>query len=117
MENETIKLNIDIEDVFKLDVRIGVITAAEKIEGTQLIKQQVNFGEGIGSRQIVSKIAKNHTAEDLIGKHATYILNLPTREVRGVESQGMIVAAEDKESKMIILMTPELLATPGSIVF
>lgn len=119
-ENKTnqirpIKPDVAIEDIMKLDIRAGRIEEAELIEGTELIKQQVDFGPEIGKRQIVSKIAKFYDAPMLNGVTATYILNLPPRKIRGVESQGMIVAIDELETNKVKLLLP--IANPGSIIF
>ncbi len=85
--------HIEYEDFKKIDMKIGLVTAAERVEDTdKLIKCQVDFGDEFGIRQIVSGIAEYVAVEDLVGKKFPYVLNLAPRTIRGVESQGMILA-------------------------
>ncbi len=84
---------ISFEDFKKLDIRIGVIVSAEKIEGTdKLLKLTVDLGDK-DHRVVVAGIAKSHSPEDLRGKQIPMVVNLEPRKLRGVESQGMILAA------------------------
>lgn len=117
MENNTrpIKENIGIEELEKLDIRIGKIVEAKLIEGTELIEQDVDFGPEIGIRKIVSKIAKTISPSEIAGKSFLYVLNLPPRKMRGVESQGMIIGSTDRDTFVVGL--PNSSASPGSIVF
>ncbi|MEK9154354.1 MAG: hypothetical protein AAB798_02695 [Patescibacteria group bacterium] len=93
------------EDFAKLDIRIGTVVAAELVlETDKLIKCTVDFGE-LGSRVIVSGIAQYKTPEELIGKQFPYIVNLAPRILRGVESQGMLLAANDENG--VALIFPE----------
>ena len=85
-------MNITIDDLKKLDIRIGKIISAESIEGSEkLLKLQVDFGEF--TRQILSGIAKFYTPVDLVGKKCLFIVNLEPRMMMGLESQGMLLAA------------------------
>ena len=86
-------MNITIEDFKKLDIRIGKILSAEAVEGSEkLLKLQVNFGEF--QRQILSGIAKFYSPEELVGKECPFLVNLEPRSMMGLESQGMLVAAD-----------------------
>ena len=103
---------ITFDDFQKLDLRIGTITEAEPIEGTdKLLKLTVDTGE---PRTLVAGIAQHYTPEDLVGRQIVVVTNLEPRELRGVESQGMLLAASDGEK--IILLQPDAEATPGSKV-
>ena len=111
---------ITFSDFQKLDLRIGTIIEAEPIEGAdKLLKLTVNTGEdpdaaaGAG-RTLVAGIAQHYTPEDLVGRQIVVVTNLEPRELRGVESQGMLLAASDGEK--IILLQPDAEATPGSKV-
>lgn len=102
---------ITYEDFSKLDLRVGKITAAEKVEGSQkLIKISVNTGE---ERQIVSDIADNYQPEDLIGRQIIVLTNLEPKVIFGIESQGMLLATE-KENGEVILLTPDKEAPAGA---
>lgn len=106
------KPEIAYEDFAKLDIRIGHVVAAEMVEGAdKLIKCTVDFG-GLGDRTIVSGIAEWKKPEELIGKHLPYIVNLAPRVLRGVESQGMLLAASDEEG--VALIFPERDVLPGT---
>ena len=97
---------IQYEDFAKLDIRIGTVVAAELVPETdKLIKCTVDFGEELGQRTIVSGIAEWKKPEELIGRQFPYIVNLAPRMLRGVESQGMLLAASDESG--VALLTPE----------
>ncbi len=88
------KEEITYDDFTKLDIRIGHILAAEQVEGTdKLIKCTIDFGEDVGERTIVSGIKEWYEPEQLVGKHLPYLINLAPRTLRGVVSEGMLLAA------------------------
>ena len=106
-------MNISFDDFKKLDIRIGKILSAEKIEGTdKLLKLEVDFSDF--KRQIVSGIAEFYKQEQLIGKQFPFVVNLEPRIIRGVESQGMLltIAAGEK----IVLLKPQKKVKEGSMV-
>ncbi len=100
---------ISYDDFAKLDIRIGTVVAAELIPETdKLIKCTIDFGDppaGGGTRTIVSGIAQWKKPEELVGKQLPYIVNLAPRTLRGVESQGMLLAASDADG--VALIVPE----------
>lgn len=103
---------IQYDDFAKLDIRVGRVIAAEKVPETdKLIKCTIDFGE-LGERTIVSGIAEWKTPEDLIGKQFPYIVNLAPRILKGVESQGMLLAASDESG--VALISPEREVPPGT---
>lgn len=103
---------ITIEDFAKLDIRIGTITAAEKVENAdKLLKLQVDFGSE--TRQIVSGIAAWYAPEELVGKQCPFIFNLEPRTFRGVESQGMLFAVGTEGGA--VLVHPDKKVPEGSI--
>jgi methionyl-tRNA synthetase len=100
-----VKAEISYDDFAKLDIRMGTVIAVEKIENAdKLLKCTIDFGD-MGERTIVSGIAEWKTADDLVGKQLPYIVNLAPRMLRGVESQGMLIAASDENG--VALITPE----------
>jgi methionine--tRNA ligase beta chain len=102
-----------IDDYKKLEIKVGKILSAEKIEGSEkLLKLEVDFGEE--KRQIVSGIAKAYEPEHLLGKEAVFITNLEPRVIMGLESQGMILAVSIDD--LPVILAPEKEAPPGSIV-
>ena len=89
-----VKEEITYEDFTKLDIRIGHILTAEMVPDTdKLIKCTIDFGEGIGKRTIVSGIREWYEPEQLVGKRLPYLINLAPRNLRGVMSEGMLLAA------------------------
>ena len=96
------KETITYEDFSKLDLRVGTILEAEKMPKTKkLIVMKVDTG--IDTRTIVSGIAEHFSPEELIGKQVTVLVNLAPRPLRGVESQGMILLAEDADGKLVFV--------------
>jgi len=103
--------NINFEEFQKIDLRVGKIIEAEKIEGTdKLLKLKVDLGEE--ERQLVAGIAKFYQPEDLIGKEIVVVANLEPKILRGIESQGMLLAA-DVEGKPVLLK-PDQEVPPGT---
>src|SRR6202046_604724 len=102
---------IQYEDFAKLELRLGTVGAAEIVPETdKLIKCTVDFGE-FGTRTIVSGIAQWKKPEELVGRQLPYIVNLAPRVIRGVESQGMLLALSDAEG--LSLMLPERTVEKG----
>lgn len=106
------KPQIQYDDFAKLDIRLGKITAAEKVpDADKLIKCTIDFGAG-GTRTIVSGIAEWKKPEELVGKTLPYVFNLAPKMLRGVESQGMLLAASDENG--VALLEPERNIAPGT---
>jgi methionine--tRNA ligase beta chain len=104
---------ITIDDFKKVEIRIGKIIAAEKLENAdKLLKLQVDFGEF--QRQILSGIAEFYAPEDLIGKNLPFVVNLEPRVMRGEESQGMLMAIDTEEKP--VLLEPAAEVPEGSEV-
>ena len=100
------------DDFAKLDIRIGTVVAAELVPETdKLIKCTVDFGE-MGTRTIVSGIAQYRAPETIVGKQLPYIVNLAPRMLRGVESQGMLLAASVGDA--LALLLPDIDVPPGT---
>jgi len=120
-ENQTVttvlpqKPEITFEDFEKMDIRVGTITAAEKVKGAdKLLKLTVNTGMDI--RTVVSGIAKYHSPEAIIGKQVCLLVNLAPRKLKGIESQGMILMAENSDGKLIFVAPTDISAENGGIV-
>jgi methionine--tRNA ligase beta chain len=106
------EVEISFEEFQKLDLRIGKIIEANQIPGSRnLIRIIVDFGTE--KRQAVAGLLQWYTPQDLFGKKCVFILNLRKRKVMGVESQCMILAAEDSEDKVVVLQ-PEKDIAEGS---
>lgn len=93
------KAEIQYDDFAKLDLKVGTIVTAEKVEkADKLLKLQVNLGSE--TRTIVSGIALHYKPEEITGKQVVVVTNLAPRKMRGIESQGMILMAEDSNGKL-----------------
>ena len=111
---EAIKSEIVYDDFGKLDLRIGTVIAAEKVEkADKLLKLQIDLG--FEKRTIVSGIAQHFTPESLVNKQVIVVANLAPRKMRGIESQGMILTAEQPDGKLI-LVNPDAATVNGSNV-
>ena len=108
------KATIQFDDFAKIDLKVGTITAAEKVEkADKLLKLEVDLG--FEKRTIVSGIALHFKPEDIIGKQVVVVANLAPRKMRGIESEGMILMAEDKAGKLHFV-NPDILIDTGSNV-
>jgi methionyl-tRNA synthetase len=99
VEDKPIKDMIQFEDFTKLDIRVGTISAAEKMEkADKLLVLEVDLGSE--KRTIVSGIAEHYAPADILGKQVSVLVNLAPRKLRGVESQGMILMAENESGQL-----------------
>ncbi|HBP52804.1 MAG TPA: methionine--tRNA ligase subunit beta, partial [Clostridiales bacterium] len=109
---------ITIEDFAKIQLRVGKILTAEKVEkADKLLKFSVQIGDDI--RTIVSGIAKHYTPEETIGKNVVVVYNLKPAKLRGIESQGMLLCAcfkKEDGSEEVVLVSPEKPVESGSVV-
>ena len=113
-KNTALKPIIQFDDFAKIDLRIGTITAAEKVEkADKLLKLEVDLG--FEKRTIVSGIALHYKPEEIIGKQVTVVCNLAPRKMRGIESNGMILMAEDTTGKLFFV-NPDSVIDNGSTV-
>ena len=100
------------DDFLKLDIRVGTVLECTKVPKADKLLQ-FKIDDGIGTRTILSGIAKHFKPEELVGKQVCFIANFPPRTMRGIVSEGMILSAEDNEGKLSLL-TVEPTAKPGS---
>lgn len=108
----TVKPEIVFDDFAKIDLKVGKILSAEKVEkADKLLKLQVDLG--FETRTIVSGIAMHFKPEEIVGKQVTVVVNLAPRKMRGIESNGMILMAEDANGKLHFI-NPEEPINPGS---
>lgn len=109
------KPNITFDDFAKLDLRTGIITTAEKVpKADKLLKLTIDLGEE-RPRTVVSGIAQHFTPEQVVGQHVVLVANLEPRKMRGVESQGMVLMAEDADGRLVFVQ-PQYALRPGSEV-
>ncbi len=105
---------IQYDDFAKLELKTGTVTACEKVaKADKLLKLEVDLGTE--TRTIVSGIAQHYTPEEMVGKQVIVVVNLAPRKMKGIESKGMILTAEDSDGKLQLLR-PENPVSPGSNV-
>ena len=106
------KTTVDFEDFSKCDLRVGTILECTKVPKTDKLLQFL-IEDGLEKRTIISGIAQWYQPEELIGKQVCFIANLAPRKLKGIESQGMLLSAEDLEGNLSLIM-PSKLVDPGS---
>ena len=105
---------ISIEEFQRLALRVGIVTAAQDHPNAdRLLVLTVDVGEG-APRQLIAGIRGSYQASELIGKHVVVVANLKPATLRGIESQGMVLAASDESG--IVLLGPERPVRVGSTV-
>ena len=112
--NQPLKPMIQYDDFVKLDIRVATITAAEKVKKTDRLLH-ITLDIGTEKREVVSGIAEHFAPEDIIGKQVTYLANLAPRKLKGIESNGMILMAEDETGKLQFVAPSEHIE-PGSVI-
>jgi methionine--tRNA ligase beta chain len=106
--------NITYDDFAKLELRVAQIKAAEPVEGSEkLVRLELDCGPDIGERQILAGIIKRYSPEELVGRRIVMIANLEPRKLMGLESQGMLLAA-DSENGPVLLDPGD--AMPGATI-
>ena len=119
VNEEKIKLEpqkelVSFDDFMKMDIRVGKILEAERVpKADKLLKLLVDTG--IDKRTIVSGIAEHYTPEEIIGKSVCVLMNLAPRKIRGVESQGMILMAENSEGGLAFISPEKEINAGGEI--
>lgn len=105
---------ISIDDLMKIEVRVGTVESAELVPETdKLLRLSVDFGEEKGPRQIVSGIrAYVDEPEDLVGRQLAFVTNLAPRKIKGLESDGMLFAIGSDDT--FAFLTPDRLVPPGT---
>lgn len=105
---------ISFDDFTKLDIRLGTIISAEKVEkADKLLKLTVNTG--IDERTIVSGIAEHYKPEEVIGKTVLVLINLEPRKIRGIESQGMVLMAENEAGELSFISSEKLFPAGSTV--
>jgi methionyl-tRNA synthetase len=110
----TVKDEIVFDDFAKIDLKVGTIVAAEKVpKADKLLKLEVDLGFEV--RTIVSGIALHYAPEDVVGRQVVVVVNLAPRKMRGVESRGMILMAEDAAGKLHFVAPSDRIDTGSSV--
>ena len=105
---------IEFDDFLKMDIRTATILEAERVPKTDKL-MKIILDTGIDKRTVVSGIAEHYTAEELPGKQVSILLNLEPRKIRGVESQGMILMAEDADGKLSFVSPGDEMANGSTV--
>ena len=107
------KETISFDDFMQLELRVAKVLTCENVEkADRLLHLKLDLGHG-ETREVVSGIAEDYEADELVGQEVVYLANLAPRKIFGIMSEGMILCAEDKDGK-IIIVKPETLAGAGS---
>ena len=110
-----IKPNTDIDEFGKMDIRVGTVLECVKVPKADKLLQFL-IDDGMNKRTIVSGIAKYYpNPEELVGKQVCFIANFEPRKLKGIVSEGMILSAEDKDGRLVV-MSPSQPVAPGSSV-
>lgn len=108
---EPVAKECTFDDFMKLDIRVGKVLECSKVKKADKLLQ-FKIDDGMGGRTIVSGIAKFYEPDDLIGKEVCFIANFPPRKLKGIESQGMILSAEDADGRLVVI-GPQGKVKPG----
>ncbi|MBO7185675.1 MAG: methionine--tRNA ligase [Alistipes sp.] len=108
------KPEVTFDDFQKMDIRVSTILAAEKVAKTKKLLK-LTIDTGIDKRTIVSGIAEYYTPEQLVGRQVLVLANLAPREIKGIESRGMILMAEDALGRLV-LVQPEDKTMSGAMI-
>jgi methionyl-tRNA synthetase len=120
IESATVSLHAakpetSFDDFNKMDIRVGTILEAERVPKTdKLLKLKIDTG--IDQRTVVSGIAEWYKPEDIIGQQVSILVNLAPRKIKGIESQGMILMAENKEGELSFVLPSKNNMNNGSII-
>jgi methionyl-tRNA synthetase len=112
--DQPIKPMIQYDDFVKLDIRVATIVAAEKVKKADRLLH-ITLDIGSEKKEVVSGIAEHFSPEEIIGKQVTYLANLAPRKLKGIESHGMILMAEE-EGGSLKFVSPNEPIKPGSII-
>lgn len=99
---------ITIDDFKKIDLRIAKIEQVEKIEGTKLLKLNINLGKE--NKTIVANLGDKYSQEELLGQLIVIVANLEPKEIKGVKSEGMLLATESENGPVLIVPLEQVFA-------
>ena len=109
-----VKEDTTFDDFMKMDIRVGTVLECSKVPKADKLLQ-FKIDDGMGGRTIVSGIAKFYNPEDLVGKQVCFIANFPPRKLKGIESQGMILSAEDADGRLVVISPSDLVKSGCSV--
>ena len=105
---------ISFDDFQKMDIRVGTILEAQKVPKTKKLLQ-IKIDTGIDQRTVVSGIAEYFKPEDIIGKQVSVLVNLDPRKIKGIESQGMILMAENEDGSLYFIQPNDKVENGSSV--
>lgn len=106
--------NVAYEDFSKMDIRTATVLAAERVPKTQKLLK-LDIDTGIDKRTIVSGIAEYYTPEEMVGKQVVMLANLEPRKIKGIESKGMILMAQDANGKLVLVQPKESVSNGSEV--
>ncbi len=110
-EPKPVAAPVAFDEFMKMDIRVGTVLECEKVKkADKLLKFRID--DGMGGRTIVSGIAKYYNPEDLVGKQVCFVANFEPRKLKGIESQGMILSAENADGSLVVI-GPQGPVVPG----
>ena len=110
-EPKPVAAPVAFDEFMKMDIRVGTVLECEKVKkADKLLKFRID--DGMGGRTIVSGIAKFYNPEDLVGKQVCFVANFEPRKLKGIESQGMILSAENADGSLVVI-GPQGPVVPG----
>lgn len=117
MDNQTIapaKEEIEFDDFTKMDMRVGTVIAAEKLKKSKKLLK-LTIDTGFDQRTVLSGIAEHYQPEDVVNQQVCVLVNLKPRKMMGIESQGMVLMAEDKDGSLRLIQPNEMVAAGAGI--
>jgi methionyl-tRNA synthetase len=105
---------VNIDQFGTMDIRTATVLAAERVAKTQKL-MKLTVDTGLDRRTLVAGIAEQYTPEEMVGKQICILANLEPRPLKGIESKGMILCAQDPSGKLVIV-TPEMMVKNGSVI-
>ena len=109
-----LKPEITIDDFNKIDLRAGTIIEAKKVEKADKLLQ-LTIDMGFEVRTVLSGIAMHYKPEDIVGQQVTVVANLAPRKMRGIDSYGMILMAEDADGKLVFVNPKEAISNGSDV--
>ncbi len=105
---------VSFEDFGKMDIRVATILAAEVVPKTKKLLK-LTLDTGLDKRTVVSGIAEHYKPEEIIGKQVCVLANLAPREIKGIQSQGMILMAENKDGSLVFIRQEKSINNGGTV--
>ncbi len=118
MDGDKMRGEISIEDFERVDIRVGLVVAAEPLPGAHVpaYKLQIDFGPEIGVKQSSARITANYTAADLIGRLVLGVVNFPPRRIAGFRSETLTLGVAD-DAGQVVLVAPDRAVPLGSRLY